>query len=125
MKELTDQEHDELVNAKFTVISFRGFHTEQPDRIPGRLVEIDSHLGATVINRDNTDEYLWCIRGPGAHKASAEEWAKHPGAFDEIFQWLVDSIKSGILDLTDHSISIKTGVPEGGRPSSDFCIFNQ
>lgn len=86
----------------------------------GLLVNIDYHIGFTIVNEEDTDNYLWCSRGP-----SAPTFVNKPGAIDahkRLFAALVKAVKSGVVQ--PKVIASIADVHHGSRPSASSCAFN-
>ncbi len=123
--ELSDQEREELMACEFVVVG------GGEDEIPAKLIDIDYDIGITIVNRNNTDQYLYCLISKSA--MTKEEygehytyWEDHPGLYDEIFELMVTNIRAGeIKRVSYRQILNKYSAQSSYNPSSETCAFNQ
>ncbi len=114
MQELTEQEHNELMECEFVV---KGICNEGPYITPGKLVEIEYDIGITIIDKEDHTNYLYCLLGPTVCKNDGINTPD--GLYDTLFQGVIQDIKNGVIDLTSK---------ESGNDSTaftDFCAFNR
>ena len=121
MKELTEQEHEELMACEFVV---KGIWDDGPYTVPGRLVEIDSDIGITIVSKENSTDYLYCILGPSVSN-NLLNMHPTPGLYDALFKKTVQDIRNGVIDLTNTQVSKEFDTIPGEGPSADFCAFNR
>lgn len=117
--ELSDQEREELMACEFVVVRSNG------DEIPGKLVDIDFDIGITIINRNDSTDYLACIRSSLIFpEATPEEVVIYKFLFDA----MLTGIKGGKVEFSIlQSIIKNTGkfLRAGAEPSSETCAFNK
>ena len=122
MKELTEEEREELLACEFTV---KWDDYDGPKETLGKLVDIDVDIGITIINRDDPEDFLRCLAGPGANVGQTGGWEAHPGLYEEIFKGIINEIKEGFMDLTSNEITDRYNVNPGSNPGPDSCAFNR
>ena len=120
MQELTEQEHDELMACEFVV---KGEWYEGPYTTPGKLVDIDSDVGLTIVNKEDNEDYLYCLIGPSVSMKG--DFSIIPGLYDALFQEAIEGIRKGVINLTDREVSKSFKSSPGQNPSSDKCAFNK
>jgi len=95
------------------------------DDIEGIIVGCDIDIGITLVNNNNKDDYLYCLRGPGSYpelytKDSYYAW------YVDIFESIIEMFKGGFFDVkVMKEVSRKFGEGTSLPPSSNSCAFNK
>jgi len=101
------------------VISCNGDETE------GFVVGCDYDIGVTVVNNDDKDEHLYCLKGPSSYSHLYTEDCNYAW-YDDVFENIIEMFRRGFFDVNIIvEISRKFAEPHGGKPSSNTCAFNK
>lgn len=92
----------------------------------GVVVGCDYHIGITIVNAYDKDDYLMCLHGPLSPRARAQK--REGMLFDgkmhkSFFTACIKSIESGFLDCESTSLGVVSDLQLGEDPSSSSCPF--
>ncbi|KKL75783.1 hypothetical protein LCGC14_2051380 [marine sediment metagenome] len=115
-----EEDYSDLFEKDFTITS--------PNRtvdmtITGKLVGIDPDIGITIVDKNDRDHYIYCLRsgltlGPKG-KGNKKFYA-------DMFEVLVQGIRAGEIkreDVQDIELS-HNFMLSGGKASPETCAFN-
>jgi len=91
------------------------------------LVDFDKDIGFTIVDKHDTNEYLYCYIGPSA--PNRKDYPDVPVGFDKIMvDYISEAIKSGIYDERELDLKLQKIINVVGNSesaSSKHCVFNQ
>lgn len=94
-----------------------------------RIVDVDYDIGITIVNADDTDQYIYCWIGPTAYKNMTGEGVEDAELHEAAFTRMVELLER---DEYDHEVALtifqETSTPIGyltaTNPDADSCAFN-
>ena len=95
------------------------------DEISGLIVGCDYDIGITIVNADNKNEYLSCLRGPssGFIKLYCDSDYEY---YNEMFENYIAMFNEGFYDIRImKEIDKKYNEISGRHASSEGCAFNK
>ena len=95
------------------------------DDIEGVIVGCEYDIGITLVNNNNKDDYLYCLKGPGSYP---ELYTKDScyAFYDDVFENIIEMFKGGFFDVKiAKEVGRKFGEKSRLPPSSDSCAFNK
>lgn len=112
-----DKDYTYLKEKDFDVKTSRGI-------LPGLLAEIEPSIGITIMSKEDTKLYIYCLRGPSANVELFKDHPEVKEIYERIFDIIVEEIEKGSLDLN------KTSQAERGasylitkEANSESCPF--
>jgi len=92
----------------------------------GLVVGCDPDIGITIVNADNTEEFLICLRGPLAPNVLKGDPCYTNGEYKQAFDDYAARITLGVVDLPAHEQKMQgIGIGTGTSPSHKNCPFGQ
>ena len=113
------KEYEEAEKLEGKVIDF----TDSIGTYKGRIVGCDPDVGITIVNDENTDEYLICLLCP-----SAPNYQNYypQGVNRKLFDIIVSQLKQGYYLYETIKAEIETiisNVGSGSNPTAEVCPF--
>jgi hypothetical protein len=95
--------------------------------IYGRVVGADYHIGVTIVNDSNPDQYLTCSNGPGSvqGKVKIENVDRYMEKYDIGFQFFLNVMRSnGVYNVDEKKDTLDVkGFSQSGKMST--CSYSK
>ncbi len=114
-----EEDYSDLFEKEFTV-SGGGELTRE-----GKLVDIDFDIGVTIIDKNDEDHYIYCLRGK-SYYGEEKRFLLNPPFYKEVFEHFVAGIRLGSISRDDtEEIRAKHNYAGHSRASSANCAFSK
>ncbi len=114
-----EEDYSDLFEKEF-IVSGGGELTRE-----GKLVDIDFDIGVTIIDKNDEDHYIYCLRGE-SYYGEKERHIPNPPFYKEVFEHLVAGIRLGSISRDDiEGIKANHNYMGHSRASSANCAFSK